>query len=134
MEKFNCTLLVDDDPISCFIIEKVITAAHLTRYSHIVHNGKEAIDFITENCELVFVPPNCPDLIFLDLNMPVMNGFDFLEAYNALDFQFKSKMKIVVLTSSTNPTDLERLQGYNLAGFLNKPLTVEGLQRIFGEA
>lgn len=131
MKKFNCTLLVDDDPISCFINEKIIEAASLTKHAHLAHNGKEALDFIEGNCKVVYMAPSCPDLIFLDLNMPVMNGFEFLDEFVKLNFTSKPEIKIVILTSSSNPTDIERIQGYNILGYLNKPLTVENLQNLF---
>lgn len=132
MRKFNCTLVVDDDPISCFINEKIIEAACLTDHAHLAHNGKEALDFIEDNCNVVYIAPACPDLIFLDLNMPVMNGFEFLDAFDKLEFRTKPETQIVVLTSSSNLMDIERIQGYNILGYLNKPLTVEHLEMLFG--
>lgn len=131
MKKFNCTLVVDDDPISCFINEKIIEAASLTAHAYLAHNGKEALDFIDTNCDIVVVTPKCPDLIFLDLNMPVMNGFEFLDAFQKLEFKAKSDIQIVVLTSSSNFLDIERIQKYNVRGYINKPLTVERLESLF---
>lgn len=124
-------MVVDDDPVSCFINEKIIAEARLSEHSHLVHNGKEALDFIEDNCKVVYVAPKCPDLIFLDLNMPVMNGFEFLDAFENLDFGAKKAIQIVVLTSSTNPIDVERIQQYKILGYLNKPLTVDRLQTLF---
>ncbi|UOQ69524.1 response regulator [Hymenobacter volaticus] len=67
--------------------------------------------------------PSCPALILLDLNMPVMNGLEFLEAYEQLDWLQRQAIVVVVLTTSGNPQDLARVQLLPIAGTLTKPLT-----------
>lgn len=131
MEKFNCTLIVDDDPISCFISEKIVAAAELTQQSFITHNGVEALTFIEENCTKSSTIEKCPGLIFLDLNMPVMDGFGFLHVFQNLNYKAKGNTEIIILTSSTNPVDIERVQGFDIRAYLNKPLTIESLQSLF---
>jgi CheY-like chemotaxis protein len=69
-----------------------------------------------------------PEVIFLDINMPIMDGFQFIEEFDKLAKEFKSRSKIVMLTTSVNPTDIERSQKNNyIVKYINKPLTQEML-------
>src|SRR6056297_555938 len=127
--KFNCTLLVDDDPVSCFINTELIEEYGFSTHSHSVSNGAAALDYIEKQCKPNHIA-NCPNVVLLDLNMPVMDGFEFLEELKARSLYLLSKFKIIVLTSSTNPQDLERAQQFNVDGYLNKPLNAEKLRAI----
>ncbi|HVD99899.1 MAG TPA: response regulator [Cytophagaceae bacterium] len=126
-KKFNCTLLVDDDIVSNFLSEKVIQGSDITNELKIAQNGHVAFKYL-EKCSAVENP--CPELIFLDVNMPVMDAFDFLYLYRQL--HKKDKGAIVILTSSDNPSDIEHLSQFEILDYINKPLTKEkmdGLMR-----
>jgi CheY-like chemotaxis protein len=69
--------------------------------------------------------PTCPALILLDVNMPVMNGIEFLEAYVRLPLAQRQAIVIVMLTTSLHSHDLERIQESPIAGLVNRPLTKE---------
>ena len=127
-EKFNCALLVDDDPVSNYINQVVISDYKRIGHTHDVLNGAEALDFINSKCEEDDFEPMCPDVILLDLNMPVMDGFEFLQDFQKLSFKKKDRVKIIVLTSSTNPGDIERASEYKVSGYINKPLTLSSLE------
>ena len=90
-------------------------------------NGREVLAGLPAHCQ----PPTsgCPALIFLDLNMPVMDGFAFLEAYQQLPAAQRQGV-VLMLTTSVNPRDLARLQDLPVAGFLAKPLTEEKVVRV----
>jgi CheY-like chemotaxis protein len=121
--KLNTILLVDDDNINNFLNERLIRKLNITRNIKVTMNGAEGMDFLRENCEEG--NPNCPDLIFLDINMPVMDGFDFIRAFDGI--KMKTKAKIIILTTSKNPKDLERLKTLGDFEYINKPLTQEKL-------
>ena len=123
--KLNCTLLIDDDVVSNFISEKVIQGAEITNELKIAQNGHVAIKYI-EKCS---TGENvCPELIFLDVNMPVMDAFDFLYLYRKL--HKKDKGSIVILTSSDNPNDIAHLSQFEIMDYINKPLTTEKINEL----
>ena len=127
-------LLVDDDDTSIFIQSHLLTnVCKYTGNIQTCYNGKEALDYIeskgkfanTEN-----TPPR-PNLILLDINMPVMNGFEFLEAYGKLSKDLKGGVVISMLTSSVNEEDRKKSQNFEeLSEFIIKPLTQEQLMGI----
>lgn len=120
MNKINSILLVDDDQINNYINKRIIAKLNITDHISIASNGEEAIEHIHKFCSH---NGDCPELIFLDINMPVMNGFEFLNEFTHLNLNNKTDVKIIVLTTSTNPGDLTKLKDYDIKGFLNKPLT-----------
>lgn len=134
MQKLNCILLVDDDDITNFVHESLLEEADVTEEILVAKNGQEALNLLTQRFE---ESKEYPALIFLDINMPVMNGFEFLEKYQRLDESIKQSVHIVVLTTSLNIRDIERTRDTGIADFLNKPLTYEklrgALEKHFGD-
>ena len=132
-KKLNCVLLIDDDLGTNFINQMLIKKAGITDNIQTVLNGKEAIDFITnqgkyEKAGNVFPQPM---LTLLDINMPVMDGWEFLEVYQNLEVHQKGKIVIVMLTTSLNPDDRIRAENISdVSGFKNKPLTLQILEDI----
>ncbi|GAB4412689.1 MAG: hypothetical protein OHK0039_18890 [Bacteroidia bacterium] len=89
-------------------------------------NGEDALQYLRAQLSQRTEPgAHKPNLILLDINMPVMDGFEFLEAWQKIDFSGKDQVRIVMLTSSSNPRDLEAARNYGVDGFINKPLTRE---------
>ena len=127
MRKLDCIILVDDDGVTNYVHESVIQDANVTNDILIAENGREALELVKK---IASQPNDCPNLIFLDINMPVMNGFEFLEAYQRLEESLPQPIIIVMLTSSLNPKDLERAKRAGVAEFIDKPLTTEKLQAI----
>jgi CheY-like chemotaxis protein len=118
MEKID-VLLVDDDNISNFINSRLINRLNIACKVQVKLNGKEALSYISE------AEKKCPDLIFLDINMPVMNGFEFLQTYSRGTYCSRKPI-IIILTTSSDGNDIEELEKYpEVCGFLNKPLTEE---------
>lgn len=117
-------LLVDDDIVFTFLNKKVIGSLDFVNEIDAVQNGQQAIDLLNKNSA---GQKHLPDIILLDLNMPIMDGFGFLEAFKALDLPRKDKMKIIIVTSSMHPGDIQRAKEYGVTSYLTKPLREEGL-------
>ncbi len=128
MRKINCTLLVDDDTITNFINRRLIKKLDIAEKVATVTNGEEALDYLRDFCTIN--NECCPELIFLDINMPVMNGLEFLKEYSNLEFENKRKVLVVMLSTSSNPSDLEMVKNFKINEFISKPLTEEKLKNL----
>ena len=132
-KKLNCVLLVDDNESDNFLHKRIIEKAYITDHVQIAEDGKEALDFFLGKRE--FGQPESsycrPELIFLDINMPVMDGWQFLYEYNKLEDVQQGKTVVIILTTSLNPND--RIQSEKLFGsghYQYKPLTLELIHEI----
>ncbi|MFL5730946.1 MAG: response regulator [Cytophagaceae bacterium] len=119
MRKFECILIIDDDEINNFINKTIIERSGLARKISVEMNGKDGIEYLKRYYSEYSA---LPEIIFLDINMPVMDGFQFVEEYQQLDIP-KGNTTIVVLSTSTNPNDKARFTGKNIDRYINKPLT-----------
>ena len=129
MQKIPCVLLVDDDQTTNYLNRLLLTRLGVAEKVLVAINGREALTIVEHYCESA-AEYDFPLLILLDVNMPVMNGFEFLEAYAALpEFQRKATV-VLMLTTSLHPRDVERAQLLHIAGFLAKPLTKQKMQEI----
>ncbi len=129
-QKLNCILLVDDDEPTCFYNKLVIEQSGCTEKVVMAQSGKEALDYLNKCMEDNSSHP-CPDLIFLDINMPAMNGWEFLEQYQNLQSYKKGKVMIIMLTTSLFPEDQQRAnQIPEISGFEHKPLNAKKLQQV----
>ena len=131
MKKVHCILLVDDDETSNFISHSVIDKLSLAEHIHQAINGKEAIEFLLNKCSKDSAIL-CPEVVFLDINMPVMNGLEFLSEFSKYDQSLPYVPKIFILTSSLNPEDKAYTDQYAMVkGYISKPLTIEKLSHYF---
>lgn len=117
MSYFNNVLLVDDDASSNFLHTLIIRDCGFSKTVNTCSNGREALDFLKKHWPQT-------DLIFLDLNMPVMNGFEFLD-------QLPHDINVVVLTASQDPEDLKRIESYPVLACMPKPVTAEMLRDLY---
>ncbi|MBF9239349.1 response regulator [Hymenobacter sp. BT683] len=128
MQKLTCALLVDDDQTTNYLNQLLLKRLAVTNKLLVALNGQEALELLQIHCREA--TQDCPALILLDVKMPVMDGFAFLEAYYKLPFLQKEAIIIVMLTTSLHPQDVDRVQKLNIAGFLNKPLTEDKINAV----
>lgn len=132
-KKLNCVLLIDDDEPTNFLSQMVVSGANCTDGIQVATSGEQAIHYLTNSGVCADEKPVYPrpDLIFLDINMPAMNGWEFLEKYNTLENDHKGNVVIIMLTTSLNPDDKLRSTDIpHIAGFENKPLTEKKLEEV----
>lgn len=125
---FNNVLLVDDDAVSNFINEMTLQEMNFSNFIHVSENGKEALHYLTQSlmeCE------EYPELILLDINMPVMDGFQFLEEFEKLPSNIRKSIRVVMLTSSNATLDISKAKRYNINGYIVKPLCKRKLEEVF---
>lgn len=119
-------LCVDDDPITLMLCKKVITKASFSNAIITAKNGEEALEYF--NSILNKEEDKLPQLIFLDLNMPVMDGWEFLDNFSTDKYSKVNTTKIVVLSSTIDPEDLQKSKNYPMViDFLSKPITTNML-------
>ena len=118
-------LIVDDDDTTRFLIKRVIRSLDQENQVLMAGNGKEALLVLNKAC----TANNCPELVLLDINMPVMNGFEFLQELQNSAIAACS-LKIAILTSSNNPIDYLMAYEYPIIAFLEKPLTLDKLKGV----
>jgi CheY-like chemotaxis protein len=130
-KKYRIVMLIDDNEIDNLINQKMIEAADITQTIYTHTGAKSAIEFLRNMEKLEIGDQVLPDLIFLDIDMPLMDGFQFLDEFEKLANATKKKCKIVMLTSSINPQDFSRSKKYNsVQQYLNKPLTSDSISRL----
>ena len=127
--KLNCILLIDDDEPTNFLNRMVIEELDCAERIETMQSAREALKYLTNTTSNGNYPR--PDLVFLDINMPAMDGWEFLEKYHQLPEEQQAKIIVVMLTTSFNPEDeMKARQIAGISGFRNKPLTPEILKQI----
>jgi len=130
--RYNTAMLIDDNEIDNIINEKMLESTGFTERIQVYTNGLSALEFLKNlerdkdiNHDMI------PDIIFLDINMPLMNSFQFLQEFSNLNKVITKDCKIAILTTSINPSDKERsLKNEYVIEFITKPLTKENLDKL----
>ena len=128
MPRFSNVLLVEDDPITIMVCDRIIKMSDFATNVVSCENGKTAIDHINQ---LVNEGKQFPEIIFLDINMPVMNGWDFLEEFEMIKDKISPMPRIFILSSTVDPEDYKRAKSFSAVdNFISKPLSKEFLEQI----
>ncbi len=121
---YKTCLLIDDNYIDNFVTRRILESSNFADEIIVEQSAPDAIDSLREGTVK-------PDVIFLDLRMPMMNGFEFLNEYDKLDVESKSAVKIFMLSSSLDPVDVKRSsQNKYVSQFIHKPLTHKILEEL----
>jgi CheY-like chemotaxis protein len=129
MTPLPCVLLVDDDATTNFLNRSLLTRLGVAERILVAEDGEQALHNLNQYCSSPTL--SCPVLILLDVNMPGMNGIEFLEEYQHLPLTTQHAIVIVMLTTSLHPHDVQRVEKLGMvASFISKPLTSEKVQTL----
>lgn len=121
-------LIIDNDPIYRTISHKIIEKLDLAETIYVEKNGYTAIQFLTNMLEN---NSSLPQIILLDIEMPVMNGWEFMDEYCKIENTLLSGIEIYIVSSSISQVDKDKANTYSeIKGFISKPLTIETLKSI----
>ncbi|WP_269684196.1 response regulator [Flavobacterium lacustre] len=128
---FDKILFVDDDPITLMLCKKVIAKSSFANEIATAQDGEEALKYFNtlkyDNTKKI--TDKIPQLIFLDLNMPIMGGWEFLDHFTSDAYAEFSETKVIILSSTIDPEDLERAKKHPvIIDFLSKPITTSMLE------
>lgn len=128
--KFNDVFVVDDDKIFHFIIKKLLVNNNINVTPFFFENGLQAIEGIKSKIDK---EESQPDLILLDINMPILDGWQFLEEFKSIKNKIQKEVVIYIISSSDNTVDRNRANDFKdeIKDYYLKPITVDGIKSIF---
>ncbi|MEE2773196.1 MAG: response regulator [Bacteroidota bacterium] len=124
--KIDIACIIDDDPVFVFGTKKIMELANFSSSIMVFHNGHEALQNLKP---IIEKGENIPEVILLDLNMPIMDGWEFLDEF--IEIPTSKQITIYIVTSSVDPADSKRAEKYdNVSNYLVKPIRSEDLKSI----
>lgn len=124
----DLVLLVDDNDTDNFISRRIIEITGFAGRVEVCNSGKVALDYLRDNLNNL---ENIPNLIFLDINMPVVDGFVFLYEFDKFPEAVKNKVRIAILSSSDNKRDIDKIvNNDHVINFITKPLMEDSLEEV----
>ena len=121
-------MLVDDNDTDNFISKRIIEITNFAEEVIVKSSGKSALDYLNDNADNV---TNLPEIIFLDINMPIVDGFVFLYEFEKFNVNIRDNCKVIILSSSDNKRDIDKIVNNDyVIKFITKPLTEKSLEEI----
>ncbi|QLG45571.1 response regulator [Costertonia aggregata] len=128
MRKLDTSCIIDDDPIFIYGTKRIMKEVDFCNDILVYNNGQDAIDGLNE---LTSQGKELPSVIFLDLNMPIMNGWEFLDDFTKIPNHNREKVTVYIISSSVDPRDLERIKDYEVVNnYILKPISPKDLENI----
>lgn len=131
IKKLKKILLIDDDEMSNYLNRRILEKMEIVEHIDNVNDGQAGLEYVADYCSRSDFN-EFPDIIFLDINMPVIDGFEFLNQLQKIEGIDLKKLYVIMLTSSTDPKDIEEAAKYPeiVKGYIKKPLMKEHLTKI----
>ncbi|MCL8007872.1 response regulator [Gelidibacter japonicus] len=130
-KKTSLACIIDDDGMYIRLLKKIIEARKLCDNLLIFNNGKESIDYFEAILKNLH-EEEVPDIMFIDLNMPIMDGWEFIERFTKIENKFNKLISLYIVSSSINPVDIDRAKSLsNIKDYLVKPVRITELETIF---
>jgi CheY-like chemotaxis protein len=131
MSKAEVACIIDDDQVYVFAMKKMIMGNAFCREVITFKNGEEALEFLHSKMKDA---NDLPEIIMVDINMPVMDGWEFLDEFIKLMPSLSRKITIYMISSSIRQVDIERAKMYSeVQDYIVKPLLIDNLKKILGE-
>lgn len=128
MSKAVVICIVDDDDVYQYTVTRALKSDSLAKKILVFSDGEEALDFLTDN---IANKPILPDVIFLDVNMPIMDGWQFLEEYVKIKPRVGKQITIYMVTSSVDPVDVDRAKKFSeISDYLVKPIQPDQIREL----
>ncbi|MFZ1807528.1 MAG: response regulator [Cyclobacteriaceae bacterium] len=128
MSKAVVICIIDDDDVYQYTVTRALKSSSLAKKILVFSDGEEAIDFMSDN---IANKESLPDVIFLDVNMPIMDGWEFLEEYVKLKPRVGKIITIYMVTSSVDPVDVERAEKFSeISDYLVKPIQPDQIREL----
>jgi len=123
--------VVDDDVIYQYTTMKIIEILKISKKQQVFSDGEKALEFIQRH---INDENELPDILLLDINMPIMDGFQFMEEYVKFWTQIKKKINIYIVSSSVDPLDIEKSKKMiGVSGYVTKPVKLNDIKQIIAE-
>lgn len=127
-DMLNLVMLIDDNDTDNFISKRIIELSRFAKNVEVKYSGRSALDYLEQHKDQ---PDSLPELIFLDINMPIMDGFMFLYELEHFPELVQKKCKVVILSSSDNKKDIDKIvSNDHVIKFITKPLTEQTLSEV----